>query len=85
MQNILVCWIYCVRLFLFTYTYTSKFVYVLSVFNSCKSTTFYTICDILHDRNLKHNYKLIYDIEINLHLDIKIYLHLFYKKNNLFY
>ena len=45
-----------------------------SCFTSCKSWTFYTIFEILHIRNLKHNYKLIYDIEINLKLYIIMFL-----------
>ena len=39
------------------------------------------IFEILHGRNFKHNYKLIYDIKINLQLYI-MYLHLLYIKNN---
>ena len=45
-------------------------------FTSCKI--------ILHGRNLKHNTKLIYDLQINLQLYIIMYLHLLYKKK-LFY
>ena len=36
---------------------------------------FYTISEILHGTNLKHNYKLLYELEINFHLDITIYLY----------
>ena len=53
-------------------------------FTWCKSWTFYTIFEILHGKNFKHNYKLIYNIEINLQLNIIMYLHLLYKKNNCF-
>ena len=40
---------------------------------------------MLLGRNLKHNYKLIHDIEINLQLDIIMYLHVLYNNNKLFY
>ena len=59
---------------------TSTFLCFCPCFTLCKNWTFYTIFEILHSRNLKHNYKLIYYIEINLQLDIKMYLHLFYTK-----
>ena len=62
----------------------SKFGFFCPCFDTCKSLTFYNILYIVHDRNLKHNYKLIYDIEINLHLNMTIYLYLFYKKIILF-
>ena len=67
------------------FIYPVHFCVFCTCINSCESPTFYTIFDILHGRNLQHNYKIIYDIEINLHLDITICYICFTKKIIVFY